>query len=124
MLDAQIRKTERYQELARSVRSKNWTVYPLTIEVGSMGFVTDSMMEFLSSMGFNRQQRKWIKKQISLSASRSSFLIWCSRFNKKWVKAERTLPTDPVVLTESQREALRLLDSIPVEPTKRSSHHN
>lgn len=124
VIDAEIRKTKRYLELAQSVRSKNWTVYPFTIEVGSIGWVADSTSKFIRSMGFNRQQSKWIKKQISLSASRSSFLIWCSRFNKKWVKAERTLLAGPTVLSESQREALRLLDSIPVEPTKPSSHHN
>ena len=122
VIDAEIRKTKRYLELA--LRSNDWTVHPSTIEVGSIGWVANSTSRFLRSVGFNRQQSHWIKKQISLSASRSSFLIWCSRFNKKWEKAERTVSANPPVLSESQREALQLLDSIRIDPTEPSSHHN
>lgn len=124
VIDAEIRKTKRYLDLAETLRSKHWTVHPYTIEVGSIGWVADSTSRFLRSVGFNRKQSQWIKKQISLSASRSSFLIWCSRFNKKWEKAERTLSAPPPVLSESQREALQLLDSIQIDPTQPSSHHN
>ena len=112
VIDAQIRKTKRYLELANTLRSKGWTTHPYTIEVGSIGWIADSTSWFLRSIGFNSQQSNWIEKQISLSACRSSFLIWCSRFNKKWEKAERTVAPSPAVLSESQREALKLLESI------------
>ena len=111
VVDAEIRKTKRYLKLAETLRAKEWTVHPFTIEVGSLGWIADSTSKFLRSVGFNRRQSLWIKKQLSLSASRSSFLIWCSRFDKKWEKAERTLSATPA-LSESQREALQLLGSI------------
>lgn len=111
VVDAEIRKTKRYLKLAETLRAKEWTVHPFTIEVGSLGWIADSTSKFLRSVGFNRRQSLWIKKQLSLSASRSSFLIWCSRFDKKWEKAERTLSVTPA-LSESQREALQLLGSI------------
>jgi len=91
VIDAAIRKTKRYLELAKNLRSRRWTVHPFTIEVGSIGFVADSMMKFLRTIGVNRQQRKWLQRRISLSVARASFLIWCSRFSKKWEKAELTL---------------------------------
>jgi len=91
VLDAQLRKTKRYLNLANALRAKSWTVHPFTIEVGSLGWVAKSMSKFLRSIGFKSQQSRWIEKQVRKSASRSSFLIWCSRFNKKWEKAELTL---------------------------------
>ena len=75
VIDAEIRKTERYLKLANSLRSKRqpWTVHPFTIEVGSIGWVANSTSKFIRSLGFNRQQSKWIKKRISLAGHHSWF---------------------------------------------------
>ena len=103
VIDAEIRKTKRYLKLAETLRAKEWTVHP----VGSLGWIADSTSKFLRS-DQSVDSRSGSRNN---SASRSSFLIWCSRFDKKWEKAERTLSATPA-LSESQREAIQLLGSI------------
>ena len=55
VIDAAIRKTWRYLELAITLRSKGWTVNPFTIEVGSIGWVADSTISVTWGSTINSQ---------------------------------------------------------------------
>ena len=74
--ESAIKKMRRYNKLAADLSLKLWKVYPMTLEVGSIGFLGNSVRHFLKSLGAKSEQLKAMLKRMSLTASRSSFYIW------------------------------------------------
>ena len=85
MSQAILRKTIRYTELAGLCKARNWIVHPFTIEVGSIGFVAPTLRRFLHQVGVPKKQSLWVERDVSRISTRCSYLIWSSRFERKWV---------------------------------------
>ncbi len=83
-IDSRIKKTEKYNSLANSIRLKGWTLHSFTIEIGSLGFPAPTLHTLLLKLGFLKSQCKKIIKRCSLIALRSSYYIWCSRHFQDW----------------------------------------
>ncbi len=81
MTHARLKKERRYRALEHSLSKQEWTVYPLTFEVGALGFLSKSTHRFLSIICDNSSQRKYLRKNISVMSVRSSYYIWMSRYN-------------------------------------------
>lgn len=74
--------------LADECRRNGWIVYDFTFEVGALGWTGHSTRRFLSKLGFKSSQLKWIRKRISRTTMRSSYLIWCCRKERSWEPPE------------------------------------
>lgn len=93
---AQIRKSERYQELSKLAKSiNNWNSKIITIEVGARGFVAKTTNSFLRSIGFSPRQSSSICKDISLIVARCSHYIFMHRDNMTWPKCPLLTPYKP-----------------------------
>ena len=74
-----LKKTERYLKLKSDLIVKGWTVFDFTFEIGALGFVGNSTINFLSKLGFAATQKSFMIKRMCLIARRSSFFIWNAR---------------------------------------------
>ena len=83
-MNARLRKTAKYQKLAVALRLQAWKVYDFTIEVGSIGYVSQSFGYFLRKLPISSSEVKKIEKKASLVALRSSYFIWSSRLFSDW----------------------------------------
>lgn len=77
-------KHEKYQSLARQVREKGWTAYPICVEVGARGHINHKWYHFTKILGFKRAENKGLKKRVARVAQRCSFHLYCARKNKEW----------------------------------------
>jgi hypothetical protein len=84
IMNARLRKTAKYQKLAVALRLQGWKVYDFTIEVGSIGYVSQSFGYFLRKLPISSSEVKKIEKEASLVALRSSYFIWSSRLFSDW----------------------------------------
>ena len=95
ILEAYIRKTQRYLSLEIALIVKGWRVHAFPFEVGSLGFVGHSLKKFLSVIGLRGSRQRTVIQELSSVARRSSFHIWQSRRSPTWVSP----PLLPVRLT-------------------------
>ena len=70
-----LKKTERYLKLTSELLVKEWTVFDFTFEIGALGFVGNSTINFLSKLGFSATQKSFMIKRMCLIARHSSFFI-------------------------------------------------
>ena len=85
ILEAYIRKTQRYLSLEIALIVKGWRVHAFPFEVGSLGFVGHSLKKFLSVIGLRGSRQRTVIQELSSVARRSSFHIWQSRRSPTWV---------------------------------------
>ena len=79
-----IKKIARYKNLADALELKEWTVHNMSFEVGSIGFLGQSVKQFLSKLGFTGPELKFMLIKIAQAARRSSFYIWNARHSPIW----------------------------------------
>lgn len=84
IIESAIKKIGRYKDLAADLTVKDWKVHNMSIEVGSIGFIGNSVRTFLSKLGFPNSQIKCMLRRMSQAARRSSFYIWNARHSKIW----------------------------------------
>ena len=85
ILDAHVRKKQKYLNLEIACRCKGWKVFAFPFEVGSIGFVGHSCKKFLSAIGLRGSRQKAIILELSSVARRSSFHLWQCRRSRSWV---------------------------------------
>ena len=59
-----------------------WKFYAIVIEVGTRGWIPPSVHSGLSRLGIPRHLVKSLCKQLTLLATKSSYIIWLNRFNQ------------------------------------------
>jgi hypothetical protein len=109
--EAEARKIDRYKILMQNIRAKrftrreSWTTHFFTVEVGARGYVANSMMKCLHSLGFTNRQSNQLRKAFSEVASRCSYTIYLSSTNKTWDRSRELLvvPISPPNLPPSQK---------------------
>jgi hypothetical protein len=98
-------KTARYKKLKIALLVKRWSVHDFTFEAGSIGFLANTVRQFLKKIGFHGNHLKTLYQRISQTARRSSFYIWSARNSLTWLppllcKAtmlpQSTVPPTPV----------------------------
>jgi hypothetical protein len=82
--ESAIKKIARYKDLAAALELKKWKVYNMSFEVGSIGFLGQSVKQFLSKLGFTGHELKCMLIKIAQAARRSSFYIWNARHSPIW----------------------------------------
>ena len=85
ILDAHVRKKQKYLNLEIACHCKRWKVHAFPFEVGSIGFVGHSCRKFLSAIGLRGSRQKAIILELSSVARRSSFHLWQCRRSRSWV---------------------------------------
>ena len=85
ILDAHVRKKQKYLNLEIACQCKGWKVFAFPFEVGSIGFVGHSCKKFLSAIGLRGSRQKAIILELSSAARRSSFHLWQCRRSRSWV---------------------------------------
>ena len=82
--ESAILKKERYEFLKLNLVLLGWKVHDLTFEVGSIGFLGQSVRNFLSKLGFPKHHLNSMLSRIATAARRSSFYIWNARRSISW----------------------------------------
>jgi hypothetical protein len=57
----------------------------MTLEVGALGFISTSVTDFLTKLGFPQTQKKFIIRRMCVMSLRSSFYIWNARHTRTWL---------------------------------------
>ena len=78
-------KYNKYTDLVLECREKGWKVILCPFEVGSRGFIAQSLVKFLSKIGVSAKDRKKLQLKASEAACRGSAWIW-----KKYQMAAQT----------------------------------
>ena len=69
ILEAYIRKTQRYLSLEIALIVKGWRVQAFPFEVGSLGFVGHSLKKFLSVIGLRGSRQRTVIQELSSVSS-------------------------------------------------------
>ena len=83
---AQVRKQQRYMDLAAQVREAGWTLHDLTVEAGARGCVADTFRRFLKKIGLSSRETRELLKDIAFTTARCSYAIYLAATNDFWPK--------------------------------------
>ena len=86
IIDRNIYKRKKYNELLENCRSKGWNSYLFCFEVGARGFVSNSFVYTLKTLGIDWNMTNNLKKLVSKIALRCSYAIYLQRNTEKFVK--------------------------------------
>ena len=75
-----------YTQLRLDCENKGWKVYPLYVEVGCRGHVSQSFHYMCKVLGFSKQEEKELKFCVEKTAQQCSHAIFCHRYQKVWEK--------------------------------------
>ena len=75
-----------YTQLRLDCENKGWKVYPLYVEVGCRGHVSQLFHYMCKVLGFSKQEEKKLKFCVEKTAQQSSHAIFCHRYQKMWEK--------------------------------------
>ena len=75
-----------YTQLRIDCENKGWKVYPLYVEVGCRGHVSQSFHYMCKVLGFSKQEEKELKFYVEKTAQQCSHDILCHRYQKVWAK--------------------------------------
>ena len=78
-------KRDKYTDLVLECTQKGWRVILCPFEVGSHGFISNSLIQFLTKVGLSARERKETQHKASEAACRGSAWIW-----KKYHEAAQT----------------------------------
>ena len=78
-------KRDKYTDLVLECTQKGWRVILCPFEVGSHGFISNSLIQFLTKVGLSARERKETQRKASEAACRGSAWIW-----KKYHEAAQT----------------------------------
>jgi hypothetical protein len=74
----------------------------MTLEVGALGFISTSVADFLTKLGFPQTQKKFMIKRMCVMSLRSSFYIWNARHSPTWnpptLSNASAIPVSPPLL--------------------------
>jgi hypothetical protein len=101
---AVIRKTKRYSNLDIELVLKGWKVHAHTLEVGAIGFLSQTVRHFLKVFQFSNSHLKRVLKRMAQAARRSTYYIWNARSSRSW---------DPPILSMQTKIALDLISRNP-----------
>jgi hypothetical protein len=77
-------KLDHYTDLKIACEANGWRVYPLCVEIGCRGHVSQSFYHMCKVLGFSRRERKNLKYDVERTALHCSHAILCARYNKVW----------------------------------------
>lgn len=77
-------KLPRYKDLERDCIAAGWSTYCFAPRIGSRGYCAESLRDCLTQLGFDRALTRQTVKQASVTASRASYAIYCSRNTREW----------------------------------------
>lgn len=77
-------KLPRYKNLERDCIAAGWATYCFSPRIGSRGYCAESLKDCLTQLGFDRALTRETIRQVSTTASRSSYLIYCCRNTREW----------------------------------------
>ena len=66
-----------YSQLRLDYENKGWKVYPLYMEVGCRGHVSQSFHYMCKVLGFSKQEEKQLKFYVEKTAQQCSHAIFC-----------------------------------------------
>jgi len=84
MVNAQLYKETRYNQLKSEIQERSWSVTLMTIEVGVRGFVGYSLPKCLSLLGFSRSNSTKLCKMVSLVSAKCSYAIYLASNSPNW----------------------------------------
>ena len=79
------RKRTKYDDLKNECERSGWKTWCLPVEVGSRGFIANSVWSLSKSLGLTSQVRKKLANNIGTAAERSSCWLWLKREELNWV---------------------------------------
>ena len=88
IVDAQFRKTTKYEKLVEECRSATWEAYLLTVEVGVRGFVAGSFRQCLKMLDVPNSVISRTASAVSRTALRCSYSIYLARNLPAWKPLE------------------------------------
>ena len=77
-------KIAKYEELCKEVRRAGFRVDFFAVEVGTRGFLANSVLRFGRWLGLSAAKRKAWMRKLSREAEKASFWIWCRRGVASW----------------------------------------
>ena len=77
-------KTNKYAKLVLQCQANGWRCDLFTIEVGSRGYVSHSLVRFLKFLGLSNKQIKNARSDCSAKALRCSYVIYLNREKRTW----------------------------------------
>jgi hypothetical protein len=80
-----IKKTKKYEE---ELTSEVYKMHYVVVEVGARGGLTVTLRNCMKKLGLTKKEATSVVEECVLMARRCSFVIWCQRFNKKFVATE------------------------------------
>ena len=80
-------KRANYNHLKVECEQKGWKVFPLCVEVGCRGHVSDKSFPYMCGvLGFSKRERKDLKWALERTALYCSYAIFVYRFHLEWGK--------------------------------------
>ena len=80
-------KRANYNGLKVECEQKGWKVFPLCVEVGCRGHVSDKSFPYMCRvLGFSKRERKDLKWALERTALYCSYAIFVHRFHAEWGK--------------------------------------
>ena len=77
-------KMSKYTDLVLQCQTNGWKCNLFTVEVGSRGYVSQSLVKFLKFLGLSNRAIKLARNECSIKALRCSYVIYLHREKKNW----------------------------------------
>ena len=84
IMNASVRKQDRYTDLLILIRNNHWTPHLFTVEVGARGFVAKSLLKCLKALGLVRSAVSQLAKYVSNISARCSYAIYLAHSSVHW----------------------------------------
>ena len=82
---------EKMKKYLQALTSEVYTMKYVVVEVGARGGMTTDMRNLFKKIGFTKTEAAAIVDECRMMAEKSSFVIWCQRFNEDFVATEMLL---------------------------------
>ena len=85
MAEAEVRKREKYRDLLTDIKVQGFDVTLTTVEVGSRGVISDSLLSFLQECtSIRKKQSLSLIEDVRRKVICCSYAVWCRRNSVTW----------------------------------------
>jgi hypothetical protein len=84
IVDAHIKKINRYENLHQEITDLNWETYNFAIEVGASGLISSFFKSAMKQLGLSRSKLRQMYDEVSITTLRCTWLLWQERRVQTW----------------------------------------
>ena len=85
MAEAEVRKREKYRDFLTDIKVQGFDVTLTTVEVGSRGVISDSLLSFLQECtSIRKKQSLSLIEDVRRKVICCSYAVWCRRNSVAW----------------------------------------